>query len=79
MCKIFASELGSKSRIMRGFQKGITLGDRTPVSVQKVYGGGWVGCGLLDFSVYLSSLRGEMSRTKSTRQVLDMFETYSET
>ena len=35
----------------------------------------WVGGvgGLLDFSVYLSPLRGEMSRTKSTRQVLDMF------
>ena len=32
-----------------------------------------VGGGLLHFSVYLSPLRGEMSRTKSTRQVLDMF------
>ena len=31
------------------------------------------GGGLLHFSVYLSPLRGEMSRTKSTRQVLDMF------
>ena len=29
--------------------------------------------GSLDFSVYLSPLRGEMSRTKSTRQVLDRF------
>ena len=29
--------------------------------------------GLLHFSVYLSPLRGETSRTKSTRQVLDMF------
>ena len=28
-CKIFASECGSKSGIMRGFQKGITLGGRT--------------------------------------------------
>ena len=34
-------------------------------SVQKVFGG-WVG-GLLHFSVYHSPLRGEMSRTKSTR------------
>ena len=62
---------------MRGFQKGITLGGRTPGSVQKVYGGWWVGGwvvgGLLDFKVYLSPLRGETSRTKSTRQVLDMF------
>ena len=47
MCKIFASEFGSKSGIMRGFQKGITLGGRTSRSVQKVYGGGvgWVGWG----------------------------------
>ena len=29
MCKIFASELGFKSGIMRGFQKGIILGGRT--------------------------------------------------
>ena len=29
--------------------------------------------GLLHFKVYLSPLRGETSRTKSTRQVLDMF------
>ena len=28
---------------------------------------------LLHFSVYLSPLKGEMSRTKSTRQVLDRF------
>ena len=34
-------------------------------------GGGGGGGGLLHFSVYLSPLRGEMSRTKSTRQVLD--------
>ena len=36
-------------------------------------GGWWVVGGLLHFSVYLSPLRGEMSRTKSTRQVLDRF------
>ena len=29
ICKIFASELGSKLGVMRGFQKGITLGGRT--------------------------------------------------
>ena len=29
MCKIFASELGFKLGIMRGFQKGITLEGRT--------------------------------------------------
>ena len=29
ICKIFTSELGFKSGIMRGFQKGITLGGRT--------------------------------------------------
>ena len=29
ICKIFASELGSKSGVMRGFQKGITLGGGT--------------------------------------------------
>ena len=29
ICKIFASELGFKSGIMRGFQKGIILGGRT--------------------------------------------------
>ena len=34
--KIFASELGSKSGLMRGFQKGITLGSRTFGSVWKV-------------------------------------------
>ena len=28
-CKIFASELGSKLRVMRGFKKGITLGNRS--------------------------------------------------
>ena len=36
MCKIFASELGSKSGVMRGFQKGITLGGRTSESVNLV-------------------------------------------
>ena len=29
ICKIFTSELGFKLGIMRGFQKGITLGGRT--------------------------------------------------
>ena len=29
ICKIFASELGSKLGVMRGFQKGITLGSGT--------------------------------------------------
>ena len=42
MCKIFASKFESKLGVMRGFQKGITLGGRTSKSVQKVYGG-WVG------------------------------------
>ena len=28
ICKFFASELGFKSGVMRGFQKGITLGGR---------------------------------------------------
>ena len=40
ICKIFASELGSKSGITKGFQKGITLGGRTPGSACKVPGGG---------------------------------------
>ena len=56
MCKIFASELGSKSGVMRGFQKGITLGGRTSGSVRKVcvgWGGVVVG-GLLDYRVTLS-------------------------
>ena len=39
ICKIFASELGFKSGVMRGFQKGITLGGRTSESVNFiVYG-----------------------------------------
>ena len=44
ICKIFASELGFKSGVMRGFQKGITLGGRSSGSVRKVYGGvvGWI-------------------------------------
>ena len=33
MCQIFASELGSKSGVMRGFQKCITLGGSTSESV----------------------------------------------
>ena len=42
-CKIFASELGSKLGVIRGFQKGITLGSRASVSVYEVAGGvgGW--------------------------------------
>ena len=43
ICKIFASELGFKLGVMRGFQKGITLGGRTSGSVRKVFG--WVGGG----------------------------------
>ena len=56
ICKIFATELGAKSGVIRGFQKGITLGGRISVSACKVMGGwggwvgGWVG-GLLHFSV----------------------------
>ena len=42
ICKIFASEFGFKLRVMRGFQKGITLGGRTSGSAHKVLGGGWV-------------------------------------
>ena len=55
-CKKFSSELAFKSRAIRGFQKGITLGGRISVSACKVMGGwggwvgGWVG-GLLHFSV----------------------------
>ena len=45
ICKIFASELGFKLGVMRGFQKGITLVGRTSGSVRKVFGGGgWVAC-----------------------------------
>ena len=39
ICKIFASELGSKSGVMRGFQKCITLGGRASGSARKVMGG----------------------------------------
>ena len=56
---------------MRGFQKGITLGvgfQEVPEKLSVVVGGG-----LLHFNIYLSPLQGEMSRTKSTRQVLDIF------
>ena len=54
-CKIFASELGFKSGVMRGFQKGITLGGRTSGSFRKVCGGGGGGGGgLLDYRVTLS-------------------------
>ena len=49
---------------MRGFQKGITLGGRTPGSAQKVLGGGG---GLLDFKVYLSPLLGEGVRSRIER------------
>ena len=63
ICKIFVSECVSKSGIMRGFQKGITLGGRTPGSAQKVLGGGGGG-GLLDFKVYLSPLLGEGVRSR---------------
>ena len=52
--KIFASELGFKFGVMRGFQKGITLGGRTSGSVRKVSVGGGGGGGLLDYRVTLS-------------------------
>ena len=53
---------------MRGFQKGITLGGRTPGCAQKVFGR-WVvvGGGLLDFRVYLSPLLGEGVRSRIER------------
>ena len=51
MCKIFCIKLG----VMRGFQKGITLGGRTSGSVRKVCMGGVGGVGgLLDYRVTLS-------------------------
>ena len=54
ICKIFASEFGFKLGVMKGFQKGITLGGRASGSVRKVFGG-WVGGGgLLDYRVTLS-------------------------
>ena len=44
ICKILATELGFKLGVMRGFQKGITLGGRASGSVRKVFGwGGVVG------------------------------------
>ena len=69
ICKIFASELGFKLGIMRGFQKGITLGGRTLGSAQKVFGRWWwwVVGGLLDFKVYLSPLLGEGVRSRIER------------
>ena len=55
ICKFFASELESKSGVIRGFQKGITLGGRTSGSALKVLGGGgWWAVGLQCLS--LSSL-----------------------
>ena len=48
ICKIIASELGSKSGVMRGFQKGITLGSRTSGSAWKVCCGGGGGVGWRD-------------------------------
>ena len=36
ICKILASEFESKSGVMRGFQKGITLGVRSSESVNLV-------------------------------------------
>ena len=50
---------------MRGFQKGIKLGGRTPGSARKVFGR-WVG-GLLDFKVYLSPLLGQGVRSRIER------------
>ena len=47
---------------MRGFQKGITLGGRTPGSVHKVPSGGGGG-----WSVYLSPLLGEGVRSRIER------------
>ena len=53
---------------MRGFQKGISLGGRTPGSARKVSGRWWVvGGGLLDFRVYLSPLLGEGVRSRIER------------
>ena len=48
ICKIFASEFGSKLGVMRAFQKGITLGGRTSGSVRKVSVGGGVGCWIIE-------------------------------
>ena len=42
ICKIFAYEMGSKSGLMRGFQKGITLDGRTSRSVNLVGLQNWV-------------------------------------
>ena len=43
VCKIFASDLGFKLGVMRGFQKGITLGGRASGSVRKVCMGRGIG------------------------------------
>ena len=54
---------------MRGFQKGITHGGRTPGSARKVFGR-WVVVvvgGYLDFKVYLSPLLGEGIRFRIER------------
>ena len=51
--------------IMRGFQKGITLGGRT-LEVPEKFPVVVVG-GLLDFSVYLSPLLGEGVRSRIER------------
>ena len=48
ICKNFANELQSLKRVMRGFQKGITLGGKTPGGVWwwwVVVGGGGRGGG----------------------------------
>ena len=42
ICTILAFEVESKFGVIRGFQKGITLGSRTSRSALKV-SGGWVG------------------------------------
>ena len=49
--------MGSKSGVMRGFQKGITLGSRHSKSASKVLGGvgGWVGWVVLPTIVSLQS------------------------
>ena len=63
MCKFFASELGSMSGVIRGFQKGITLGGRTSGSALKVLGGGWwvVAC-WITVSISLLSIEKRTGR-----------------
>ena len=53
MCKIFASEFGSKSGIMGGFQKGITLGGRTSRSFPILDLQKWVAKNLQNFCMYV--------------------------